>query len=59
MSYIVRWLKDEIVVEERRFEDLQEAKQGAKNQLSSYRARGDATHAVVSDDEGVVYFRMF
>lgn len=59
MSYIVRWFKDETVVAESRFENLHKAKQSARSQLSTYRERSGATNAVVCDDKGTVYFRMY
>ncbi len=46
-----------MVVGERTFSDLLEAKAFAKDRLAVQKVRKGATAAVVTDTDGVVYFR--
>lgn len=57
MFYAVRWLKDGAVVGEKAFADLLEAKSFAKDRLAVQKVRKGATAAMVTDRDGMIYFR--
>lgn len=57
--YIVRWLKDGLVVVEDRFDNLKDAEAYAMGQIKLYRTLDVATSALVCDDGGLEYMRIF
>ena len=59
MRYVVQWLKDDVIVAERRYDTLKEAKKGAANYLPTHRVRKGANSAAVRDEDGVLYLRVF
>lgn len=59
MPFTVQWLKNDTVVVERQFDELQNAKRGAREQLKRYRVSKGATSAIVTDAEGNIQLRVF
>jgi hypothetical protein len=57
MFYAVQWLRGGVVVGEKAFSSLLEAKAHAKGRLALQKVRKGATAVVVCDKDGVVYFR--
>jgi hypothetical protein len=57
--YIIRWLKDGLVVIEDRFDNLKDAEMYAMAQIKLYRTLDVATSALICDDDGVEYTRIF
>lgn len=57
--YIVRWLKDGAIVNEERFANLEDAKAHATEMAKLYRTVQLATSALVCDDNGNEYMRVF
>jgi hypothetical protein len=55
---MVRWLKGDTVVAQRRSTNLIEAKQTAAAQLPVQKVRKGATAATVTDDDGTEYLRI-
>ena len=53
----LRWLKDEELVEARRFETFLEAQRDLDQLLPFYREKLGATHAEVWDEDRLRYFR--
>ncbi len=59
MSYTARWYRNDELVAEQRCADLPEAKQVAKERFPFHRSSSGATSALVCDEEGVVYLRIY
>jgi hypothetical protein len=58
-SYIVRWLRDGAVVTEDGFGSLEDAKRHAMEQIRLYRVLEIANSALVCDELGIEYMRVF
>ncbi len=57
--YVVRWLKDGVVVLEERFGDLGDAKRHATESVQLFRALRLASSAVVCGNDGTEHMRVF
>ena len=57
--YIVRWLKDGLIVDIDHFSELKEAERHAMGQIKVYRALDFASSAIIYDEDGKERMRVY